>query len=215
MKTRSVAQLLTALMLIVGAAAIINPSSSAQTSSQSSNNSTKKAVKFLCSKSNNAPATIARTARGDIAVIRWASGFFSGAGFTPEKRCEEVSSRFQNYHNNGTLKYLTTGQMNNQPVICTAKNQGGGCTSVLFTLEPGDDPNQVLRQLLSIRSGASSGPLSRGGSSTQKPIYINLDAYLDRAPVETQSSPDSQPSAMPTSTSQPTTSQPDSSTTVF
>lgn len=185
-------------MLMIGATATINPSSSAQ----SSDNSTTKRVNFVCGKSNDAPATVARTPRGDIAVIRWVSGFFSGAGFTPQKRCQEVSSRFQTYHSHGTLKYLTTGWLNNQPVICTAQKQGGGCSDVLFTLEPGDDPNQVLRQLLSIRSGATAGPLSRSGSSRQKPIYINLDEYLNRAPVEVESSPDSPPSEMPANTSQ-------------
>lgn len=203
-KTRSVAQLLTALMLMVGATATIDPSSSsAQSSSPSSDNSRTKPVNFVCAKSNDAPVTLARTPRGDIAVIRWASGFFSGAGFTPQKRCEEVSSRFQTYHSNGTLKYLTTGRVNNQPVICTAQNRGSGCRDVLITLEPEDNPNQVLRQLLSIRSGASSGPLSRGGST--RPLYINLYEYLNRAPVEASSS-DSQPSKMPTATSQPTSS---------
>ena len=190
-KTGSVAQLLAVLVLVAGGTTINLSSSSAQSSSSAK----AKPVSFTCGKSNNAPATIARTPRGDVAVIRWASGFFSGTGFTPEKRCQEVSSRFQAYHDNGTLKYLTTGRLNNQPVICTAQQRGSACTDVLFTLEPEDNPNQVLRQLLSIRSGATTGPLSRGGSSPQKQVYINLDEYLNRAPVE-PISPD-QTSRMP------------------
>lgn len=172
------------VLLLVGAAtdAINQPKSYAQTSGTS--NSAIKQVKFICGKSNNVSATIAQTQRGNVTIIRWMSGFFSNSGFTPEKRCQAVSDRFQTYYNNGTLKYLTTGQINNQPVICTAKKQGGSCTDVLMTLEPKDDPNQVLRQLLSIRSGATSAPLSRGVGNSQKPLYVNLDAYLRTAPVE-------------------------------
>lgn len=166
-------------------------------SKPTSNNSTSTAVKqvsFICGMSNNAPVTIAQTQRGDVTVIRWMSGFFSNAGFTPQRRCIEVSSRFQTYYNDGTLKYLTTGRINNQPVICTAKRLGSSCTDVLFTLEPNDNPNQVLRELMNIRSGATSTPLSRGGAS-QKQTYINLDAYLNQAPVE--------PEVVPVSPSQP------------
>lgn len=163
-------------------------------------------VSFICDESNNAPVTIARTQRGDISVIRWVSQFFSGTGFTPEERCQKVSSRFQTYYNNGTLKYLTTGRINNQPVICAAKKQGGRCTDVLLTLEPSDDPDQVLRQLLSIRSGATTIPLSRGDS--QKPLYINLDAFLNAAPAASSKPQQPQPTT-------PASSQPNSSNAAF
>lgn len=79
---------------------------------------------FVCSNWQGSPATVAQTAQGDtVPVILWSSDYFGKAGFDPQTRCELVSQRFQQYYNNGTLNYLTTGRMNRMPVVCVAEKK--------------------------------------------------------------------------------------------
>ena len=134
---------------------------------------------FVCGRSNGAPATIAQTDLGQIPVIRWTSDRFRDAGYTPERRCLEVSARFQQYFYNRQLNYLTTGIMSNQQVVCVADREGGDCTGLLFTLKRGSDPSQVLKSLLAVRVRAS-GPLNESTSR----VYIDMSEYLKQASVE-------------------------------
>ncbi|NJM95324.1 MAG: hypothetical protein HC792_02940 [Acaryochloridaceae cyanobacterium CSU_5_19] len=85
--------------------------------------------KFSCGQSGGAPATVALTQRGIVPVIRWSSGYFTEAGFSPEVRCQMVSERFETFYKNGTLDFLTTGKMNGQKVVCVAANKGGWLSS--------------------------------------------------------------------------------------
>lgn len=135
---------------------------------------------FVCARSNGAPATLAQTNRGDVPVILWTSDRFRDAGYSPERRCLEVSARFQQYFRNGKLNYLTTGIMNNQQVVCVADRDGGDCTGLLFTLKRGSEPSQVLKNLLAVRVRASSVPLNESTSR----VYIDMSEYLKQAAVE-------------------------------
>lgn len=164
------------------AVSAIGTHASAQTSLQTRS--------FVCGTNNGAPATIARTNRGDVPVIRWTSDRFRDAGYSPERRCIEVSARFQQYFRNQKLNYLTTGMMNNQQVICVADREGGDCTGLLFTLKRGSDPSQVLNNLLAVRVRAS-GPLNESTSR----VYIDMSEYLKQASVEDQ--PNSQSDNIP------------------
>jgi Circadian oscillating protein COP23 len=146
--------------------------------------------RFFCGKSRNpvtgdeTPTTMARTQRGNVLMIHWKSTFFANRlnDFTPESRCLEVSRRFQAFYSQGTLSYLTTGKINDQNVICVAQEYGGACKGLLLTLEPKDDPQEILRDLMDVRINAK-GPITRGTS----PIYIDVEEFLDAAPVQDKS----------------------------
>ncbi|MCL1466022.1 CHAT domain-containing protein [Argonema galeatum] len=173
MKIKLVVQTFTAFAFALGCTATTTQTGSAESAN------------FFCGARKDTPATVARTSRGDIPVIRWVSTYFSGAGYTPSSRCVEVSKRFQTYYDNGTLNYITTGMINRQPVVCVAKSPGSGCSEVLFTLENTDDPNQVLQELLDVRVGTTAVPITRGETQvTQQPIYIDIKDYLSKTPVE-------------------------------
>lgn len=146
---------------------------------------------FFCGTKDGVPTTVAQTSRGDVPVIRWVSDYFSGAGYTPQKRCLEVSERFQNFYNNGMLNYITTGVINRQPVVCVAETPGSTCSEVLFTLEKNDDPNVVMQQLFNVRIRATAAAITRGGSpvNQNQPIYIDVNDYLNKTPVEEGISP--------------------------
>jgi hypothetical protein len=187
MKMRSLTQLLTAgaislTSLMVG----IQPSHA-------------QGVTFYCGTSyDGVPTTFANTPRGAISVVRWVSWHFTDSGYSPERRCQEVSGRFQTYKNNGTLNYITTGVMNGQPVVCVSGANGGGCQGLLFTLKPGSNASRVVQQLFDIRAGAS-GPLNE--SSDRE--YLDMNAYLESAPVVSGSAQNSQPQNTAPEPSQP------------
>lgn len=126
--------------------------------------------KFYCGNSSGVPATMTTTRSGkQVPIILWKSGAFSSDGWSPERRCEEVSQRFNNLHQTGALKYLTTGRTNGMPVICAAKSEGSGCVEggLLYTLKPGQNAGQTLRNLLAVRTKAT-GPLTE---TTSRPYF--------------------------------------------
>lgn len=164
---------------------------------QPSHAESKTDTRFFCGKTINAatgnavPTTLASTRRGNVAMIFWKSTFFGqkGRGFSPDDRCKEVSKRFQAFYKDGVLSYLTTGKMNNQNVICVSDEYGGPCQGLLLTLEPKDNPEQVLHELLNVRARAR-GPLVRGSGAS----YIDVQDFLDNAPVEKNLSSKATPS---------------------
>jgi hypothetical protein len=137
------------------------------------NSASAQGTTFECSIINGVPTTIARTAQKQVPVIRWVSDFGSEAGFTPERRCKEVSQKFQEYYSQGKLNFLTTGRKNGQNIVCVADTQGGNCTGQLFTLKPGANPGETLKNLLNVRTGAG-GPLNE----TNDRVYVDMNQYL-------------------------------------
>jgi hypothetical protein len=136
------------------------------------------ATKFVCGTWKGAPATIAKTPKGDVPMIRWVSTHFNTAGFDSQKRCQMVSQKFQQYYNDGSLKYLTTGRKNGNNIVCVAPAENAPCKGQLFTLKPGSNPGETLKQLMAIRSQASgSKPINESSDR----VYISIDSYLEEA----------------------------------
>ncbi len=133
------------------------------------------AKSFYCGQASGAPATLAQTASGkSVPVIRWSSTTFNSSGWDQSRRCQVVSSRFEQFRQQGTLQYLTTGRMNGQSVICTALRNGGGCKGLLYTLKPGQNPTKTLADLLDVRTKAL-GPLNE----TTSRLYVKMSDILD------------------------------------
>jgi len=135
------------------------------------------ASRFVCGSDGGVPTTEAITRDGrNVSVIRWTSRVFSGSGWTAQRRCQEVSSRFEQFRQQGRLRYITTGRMRGQSVLCTALTSGGACDGLLYTLKPGQDPSATLARLLELRVKAR-GPLNETGPR----LYVSIDTLL-RAP---------------------------------
>ena len=148
---------------------------------------------FTCGTAAGVPATSAVTSSGkQIPVIRWTSSTFNDAGWSQQRRCEEVSARFDTYLKQGRLTYITTGRMNGLPVICTAPSKGSGCDGLLFTLKPGQDATATLKNLLEIRVKAR-GPLNE----TTSRLYVSLDELLSNAQANAGSGTDAVHSPAP------------------
>ncbi len=133
------------------------------------------ASKIACMNADGVPATVVQTKTGkQVPIIYWKSQTFSGAGWTPERRCQEVSARFQNYHSSGTLEYITTGRMNGLPVICVAKSDGGACAGLLYTLKPGQNATATLKKLFDVRTKPGAAPLEE----TTARMYLSVDSII-------------------------------------
>lgn len=116
---------------------------------------------FFCGMSNGLPSTIVRTVRGPMPIIVWANKDLTQLDGSSERRCKEISARFERFNNSGQLKYIKTGTIDGQSVICTAKDRNSYCSSdtVLLTISSNTDANFILRLLLNTRVGANVSPV--------------------------------------------------------
>ena len=174
MNIRLFAPGLTGLALALGATTAFNQPSYAE------------GATFFCRKSDGVPVTYARTPRGDVPMIRWVDNNSFPPTWTPERRCQEVSQRFQRNYDNGMLITLKTGTLKGQPVVCAAVSQDSPCTdrTMLFTLKPGSNANRIVESLLDRRGLAAGKIVNQSGCTDECPIYMNVDLYLDNATVE-------------------------------
>jgi hypothetical protein len=130
------------------------------------------------------PTTYAWTERGKSAIIRWTTTLGARGEWTPQRRCQEVSPRFQTAYENGSLQYLTNGMMNGQRVICTAKEERGDCEDLLLTLRPEDNAMAVLRQFNDVLRGRAGATIRQSTGEDQVYIQVDIERFLRTAPVE-------------------------------
>lgn len=154
----------------------------------------KSSVQYRCVEREGSPTTVAYTSRGAIELIRWQNDYFSASSYTPTRRCQEVSTRFQDHSDANNLRFISTGIINNYNTICISEKTGN-CKEdgLLITLQPSDNPEEVLRSLFSLKDRASRGGITRSGSSSRKiKETINLDRFLADSPIiegETEPTP--------------------------
>jgi hypothetical protein len=155
-----------AIAVLAYSLCFLNPSGKASSALASS---------ISCMNADGVPATVVQTKIGkQVPIIYWKSQTFSGSGWTPERRCQEVSARFQQYHSSGSLEYITTGRMNGLPVICVAQSDGGACAGLLYTLKPGQNATATLKQLFEIRTKPGAAPLEE----TTARMYVSVDSII-------------------------------------
>ncbi|MBD2691433.1 COP23 domain-containing protein [Anabaena catenula] len=134
---------------------------------------------FYCGRSSGEYFTFARTEDGRrYPVMKWTSTDFP-APYNPKNRCQEVSSRFQRSYENGTLKKITTGIVNSQPVICSGIDSNTVCNSgnILFTLKPGANRKAVANRLFNSRALAK-GKIETQNGNPEDTIF-DFDIYLN------------------------------------
>jgi hypothetical protein len=156
----------------------------------SSNPAQSQQTTFFCGDSNGIPATIVHSPKhGDVPIIEWVSNYFADSGYDPQTRCSQVSARFQEYSDRGELKYLTTGRINRESVICATAAKDRPC-NLLFTLKKISNPGETLQRLLDIRSDSSSPALQE----TNDRVFINFNIMLEEKAGALSTSPQTSPS---------------------
>ncbi|MEL6439255.1 MAG: COP23 domain-containing protein [Cyanobacteria bacterium J06621_8] len=76
----------------------------------------------------------------------WAIPSELGGGWTPEKRCNAITARFESYRQDGLLE-LTTGFENGYDTICVTTQIDPRACRIVLTVPPGQDP-QLTRDLI-------------------------------------------------------------------
>lgn len=148
-------------------------------------------VTFLCKEifdkasGEKVPATIAWVPerQAHVRFIAWKSEWFGKSGWTPQKRCENVTQKFQQSYEQKRLNYFSYGMNNGYQIICALANQGETCNSTnqLFTIKSTNQPELVLQKLLDISEGKSGEILFQ---SSGQQIYVDVRKFLSNAPVE-------------------------------
>ncbi|MBW4646107.1 MAG: COP23 domain-containing protein [Goleter apudmare HA4340-LM2] len=144
---------------------------------------------FFCRQHKGVPVTFARTQDGkSIPVVNWVSNSYFPPPWTAQKRCLEVSRRFQKNYDNGNLRNISIGKIRGEPVICAANKPNTPCTdsTLLFTLKRGANPSETVRRLFDRRALAAGNTLDESGTEE---ITIDFDAYLKNATGEVNSQP--------------------------
>ncbi len=142
-------------------------------------------IQFACGSSYNdrlkqkVPTTIAWTASDRRAIVQWTKPMDSY--WSPEKRCEQVSTQMSQAFEAGTLKYITNGKMNSQNVICTATEVRGDCKNLLMTLRSEDKPLQFLGELKDIFNGKNAGAVIHNSSDPQMYYEVDLQSIWKKA----------------------------------
>ena len=138
---------------------------------------------YSCINYENKTTTIVDTARGRIKLIVWESDYFANSGWTPQKRCEAVSARFQKFSDNKSLKYVSTGVVKEKyKVICVSSPQPGrgyNCNNdgLLLTLQPNDNPSKVLKTLFVNATKVGGTAVVRGETA------VSIDRILQRSAI--------------------------------
>ena len=95
-------------------------------------------VTFFCGETidaangNKLPTTLAWIPqRGkNVPIVYWKSYPFRGAAWTNQRRCDNVSPKFQTFYEDDRLGYLTHGiNQKDDPVICAVVTDTGQCNS--------------------------------------------------------------------------------------
>jgi len=140
---------------------------------------------FYCDENGRNPVTRVRTSEGNVPVVIWETFFFPPP-YTPLVRCRQVSGRFRRFQAEGRLDFMTTGWINNQPVICVTNEFGSPCDdpkNLLMTLRPDDDPDEILEGLLDVRD-FNSAPVKhycpQAVYKSNGRTYIYVDELLER-----------------------------------
>jgi hypothetical protein len=145
---------------------------------------------FQCITSGSGYATIAVAGgKKTNPLITYNNPVFSGSGYTPQKRCQEISGRLETAvaNNGGKLKglLLTVGEVNGYDVICYVNNNQSICNSrnLLITLPEGTNPGPALATFLNVSAQpfTSPNPLRQTEPSTYIPFGDAVEQELNSA----------------------------------
>ena len=168
-------------------------------------------VVYNCINRGSYYSTVAKTSRGIIEIINWKRNIW-GQKWTPQRRCQEVTKRFQYHSDYKSLKYISTGQMNNYNIICVSDNSGN-CKSngLLITLESRDNPKTILGELFNLAQRQNSGGIDRPSGmmiDVKEVIDVNKDILQNQDRL-ISTTPDPSTENIPTVDENNNTSDPD------
>ncbi len=166
-----------------------------------------KEARFTCQRLNGQYTVMYHPESQTGQSYPWATPSVLGGGWTPEKRCNEISRRLELYRPDGLLEMRNTVE-NNYNIVCVTTQKDPSCrivltvppgqnaeetrnrvfqnltiadsgeqTSAVNTFAEGDRSSQLLNQV--VNQGLSA--LGIGKNSVRRSGSINLRPFLDRA----------------------------------
>ena len=164
-------------------------------------------TRFTCELVNGEYTVMYRPETRPNQAYPWAVPSQLGGGWTPQRRCNEITRRLESYRPDGLLE-MTTGFENGYNTICVTTQVDPTDCRIVLTVPPGQDP-QLTRDLIfenllvaddgqqtqGIYTYTSNGQgndlvnqignvlsgLGGGNSQSTSPKNINLRPFLDRA----------------------------------
>jgi hypothetical protein len=119
--------------------------------------------KFYCGEDNGTPTTIFDNGSRNVGLIRWTRNF--SPEWNPQRRCEQVSKKFAQNQEAGTLVEIVPARANGFPVLCASPNIVDSAdytcpdAQILITLRSEDNANNFIDRLYEINTGKSSQAL--------------------------------------------------------
>ena len=164
-------------------------------------------TRFTCQLVNNEYTVMYSPESQPNQAYPWAIPSELGGGWTPKKRCDAITSRFETYRQDGLLE-LSTGVENGYDTICVTTQLDPTDCRLILTVPPGQDPkltrDLIFDNLLVADDGQQTqgvytfGDSQSGGNildevgkviggnsgnnaSRRSPKNINLKPFLDPA----------------------------------
>ena len=109
--------------------------------------------------------------------------FSSIGGYNFNDRCTIVRDRLSAWNMNTNAAYLTTGMLNNQPIICMVSEWGMPCSqgAQLLTLRSEDRSHYMRERALSKLVVSLNTPTSGVLYDSTQPLYVDLKTLVEDA----------------------------------
>lgn len=157
---------------------------------QSNNtNSVSDGVNFYCGTisdtetGSDIPTTLAYVPqrRANIPIVAWKSNDL--AAWSPKKRCQQVSAKFQTFYQDGRLNYLADGESAGYSIICALIDQQQECSgeNQLFQLRTGSNAEDVIAGLKAILKGNVKDTVIYQNSGNR--TSVSVSGLLENAPA--------------------------------
>ena len=140
--------------------------------------------KYHCQQINGVYGVYSRVPRGDIRLMEFNRDV--NQEWSIASRCEEVAIRFQRYDDNGILRYIGAGYLNNEPVLCAIVEEEQSCIdeNLLVTLPADADPITSARLLMDTRGLARGRVIAVSGDEKIEVTTSNGNTYYDLEALE-------------------------------
>ncbi|MGL5804002.1 MAG: COP23 domain-containing protein [Xenococcaceae cyanobacterium] len=107
-------------------------------------------VSIACDNSDTIPKLVATTNKQNVTMLQFLSKYFS-----PQEalqNCKNTATKLQTLARADSANYLTSGLIEQQPVVCVVAQRGTSCNSnsakILFSLNTRTEPIQAFYQML-------------------------------------------------------------------
>lgn len=140
--------------------------------------------KYSCRKVADSYGIYSRTVRGYMRLLNFQRDV--SQTWSVANRGKTVAKRFQRFSDNSLLKFIGSGYVNKEPVLCAVAEKGQICNSdnVLVTLPPQSNPIDAARKLMDTRGLARGNVIDVNGKENKLESYIDGQTYYDLAVLE-------------------------------